>query len=45
MEETNHILYDIDKDNDAVNERLLRDTRPLRDKSSGSVDANGIRGL
>ena len=44
MEESNHSLNDIDKDNDAVNERHLRDTRPLRDKSGSSIEGHGSRG-
>ena len=43
MEENNNKLHDIDRDNDAVNERHLRDTKPLRDKSRGSAHGSGSR--
>lgn len=41
MEENNYKLHDIDRDNDAVNERHLRDTKPLREKSRGSAQGSG----
>ena len=37
MTENNYNLHDIDKDNDVVNDRHIRDNKPLRERSSSSA--------
>ena len=43
MTENNYNLHDIDKDNDVVNDRHIRDNMPLRERSSSSAKGSARR--